>query len=130
LIKNPAILFACEMFSGFIWGGFNLCAVNFIFDAASPQSRVRHLSYFNLVNGIATFLGAAAGGFLASHLPPLWGSSFYLLCILSFLLRFMSWSFLSSKFHEVRTPTHRMTSAELFFSVLGIKPALEEKQIS
>jgi hypothetical protein len=130
LVKDPVVLFLCEMFSGFIWGGFNLCAVNFIFDAASPQSRVRHLSYFNLFNGIATFAGAAIGGFLASHLPPVWDSSFYLLCILSFLLRLASWKFLSQKFKEVRTPTHTMSSKELFFSVLGIKPALEEKQVS
>ena len=46
----PLILL--EFFAGFVWGGFNLCAINFIYDVVAPQKRVRCLSYFNLINAM------------------------------------------------------------------------------
>ena len=70
---QTAMLFLIECCSGFIWGGFNLCAVNFIYDAVSPGKRVRCLSYFNLINGLAIFFGAWLGGWLSTHLMPVFG---------------------------------------------------------
>ncbi|MSR77203.1 MAG: MFS transporter [Candidatus Omnitrophica bacterium] len=122
--KNFYYLIAVEIYAGFIWAGFNLCSVNFIFDAVTPGKRTRCLSYFNLINGAAIFIGASLGGFLAEHLPPLWGSRFYSLFALSTLLRFISHSFLSGKFQEVRKTHRKISSLDLFFSVAGIKPIL------
>lgn len=119
---NPFYLMGVEMFSGFVWGGFNLCTANYIYDAVSPAKRVRCLGYFNLINGIALCLGASLGGFLAEHLPALLGHRLMSLFLLSGLIRFSAHFFLSKKFKEVRASAKHISSGKLFFSVVGIRP--------
>ena len=123
--KNPFYLMGVEMFSGFVWGGFNLCTANYIYDAVSPAKRVRCLGYFNLINGIALCLGASLGGFLAERLPPLWGYRLLSLFLLSGVIRFAAHFFLSKKFKEVRVSVKHISSSDLFFSVAGIRPISE-----
>lgn len=119
---NRIYLFSIEILAGFIWGGFNLCATNFIYDAVSPAKRVRCLGYFNLINGIAIFAGAGIGGFLADRLPPVAGHAMYTLFIVSGVLRFCAHFFLSRRFQEVRARARYVSSGQLFFSVLGFRP--------
>lgn len=119
---NPFWLGAVEAFSGFLFAGFGLCAVNFIFDAISPSKRVQCLSYFALFCGGAIFLGASLGGILAENLPEVGGSKLFLLFIISGIIRGLSHFLLSGKFTEVRTNTHTASSTDLFFSTIGIKP--------
>jgi MFS family permease len=122
--KNPAYLISVECFSGFVWGGFNLCASNFIYDAVSPEKRVRCIGYFNLINGTALFAGASLGGFLADRLPPWQGNPVAGLFLLSGVLRFAAHFFLSENFKEVRAAAKKVSSRTLFFSVVGIRPVL------
>ncbi len=122
---NVYYLFAIEVFAGFIWGGFNLCVLNFIYDAVSPGKRVRCLGYFGFINGVATFMGAGLGGYLAERLPLLHGSRILTLFMISAGLRFLSHFFLSGQFHEVRSATQKISSLELFFSIMGIRSVLE-----
>jgi predicted MFS family arabinose efflux permease len=122
--KYPLYLVLVETFSGIIWGGFNLCTTNFIYDAVSPDKRVRCLSYFNLINGTAAFAGASLGGLLADKLPPANGSALLSLFLLSGVLRFFADFILSRHFREVREETHPASSVQLFFSVLGIRPMI------
>lgn len=122
--RNVYLLAAAEMVSGFIWGGFNLCAINFIYDAVSPDKRVRCLSYFNLINGAAIFAGASLGGFLAERLPPFFGQSFYTLFLISAAVRFAADFFLSPKFREVRADAPHVSVFDLFFSVVGLRPII------
>jgi MFS family permease len=124
--SNLVYLFAIEVFAGFVWGGFNLCSVNFIYDAVSPGKRVRCLGYFGFINGVATFLGAGIGGYLAERLPALNGSRILMLFVISAALRFLSHFLLSRHFQEVRPATQKISSVELFFSVVGIRPFLEK----
>lgn len=120
--KNIYLLLLVELFAGFVWGGFNLCSVNFIFDAVSQEKRVRCLSYFNLINGMAIFIGANLGGFLAHNLPPLRGFQLCSLFLVSSILRFVAHFFLSGKFNEVRESAKKTSGLRLFFSVAGIRP--------
>lgn len=122
--QHMAWLIPVEIFSGFVWAGFNLCSANFIFDSVSPEKRVRCLSYFSFINGIALFLGAAIGGFLAERLPPIAGYRLLTLFLLSSFLRFCSHFFLSKGFREIRETAQKISSFDLFFSVVGIKPLL------
>lgn len=124
--SNIFYLFAIEIFAGFVWGGFNLCSLNFIYDAVSPGKRVRCLGYFSLINGVATFMGAGLGGYLAERLPMLHGSRILMLFVISGILRFFSHFFLSRQFHEVRPSAQKISSVELFFSVVGLRPLLEK----
>ncbi|OGX10702.1 MAG: hypothetical protein A2351_06135 [Omnitrophica bacterium RIFOXYB12_FULL_50_7] len=126
LSSNIFYLFMIEVFAGFVWGGFNLCSLNFIYDAVSPGKRVRCLGYFGFINGVATFMGAGLGGYLAERLPMLNGSRILTLFVISAVLRFLSHFLLSHHFHEVRPAAQKMSSVELFFSVVGIRPLLEK----
>ena len=120
--RHPAALFVVELFSGFAWGGFNLCATNFIYDSVTPEKRVRCIGYFNLINGIAIFAGTSLGGLLAERLPPLLGFRILTLFLLSAGARLAVYGLLSPNFQEVREQKSRVSSVQLFFSVIGIRP--------
>jgi MFS family permease len=110
-----------QMFSGFAWSGVTLSAGNFIYDAVTPQKRVRCIAYFNVINGVALFLGSSLGGYLATSLPPLLGYRLLGLFALSCLCRLTFYLLLSRSFREVRA-AHEVSIQELFFSVVGIRP--------
>ena len=121
--RDPAYLALVEFFAGFVWGGFNLCAANFIYDAVTPEKRVRCLGYFNLISGVAIFAGAMIGGFLADRLPPLLGLRLMSLFLLSGLMRFAAMLFWPwGRFKEVRESARKVSSRQLFFSVVGVRP--------
>lgn len=122
--NNFYYLIAAQIFSGFVWGGFNLCTVNFIFDAVTPEKRVRCLGYFTLINGIGIFAGTYFGGWVVEYLVPFKGSAFLTLFMISGVLRFASHFLLSSGFKEVRESTEKVSSMKLFFSVVGIETIL------
>ncbi len=118
---NWYYLIAVEIYAGIAWGGFNLCVANFILDSVSQSKRVRCLSYFNLINGVALFAGATLGGFLAGRLPALNGHRMMTLFLMSGLLRFFFYFLPTHRFKEVRVSVQKVSSRELFFSVLGLK---------
>lgn len=124
LFKNPYILMCTEFFSGFIWGGFNLCALNFIYDAVTPAKRVRCLSYFNFINSMAVFIGSTLGGYFSNRLPEFHPSNLIPIFMISALLRLAFHFLLSGKFHEVRSSIHKLSNRDLFYSVVGIRPIL------
>jgi MFS family permease len=122
--RHPVYLFFAQVVSGFAWAGFNLCALNFIYDAVTPQKRIRCISYFYFFNGIAIALGSVAGGFLAERLPPLFGYRLLTLFLIASILRFAAVLILAGKIKEVRA-VEKISSRDLFFNVIGLKPALE-----
>ena len=118
---KPAYLMLVQMFAGFSWSGVTLSAGNFIYDAVTPQKRVRCIAYFNVINGVALFLGSSLGGYLAARLPPLFGYPLLGLFALSCFCRVCFYLLLSRSFREVRA-AHDVSIQELFFSVVGIRP--------
>ncbi|HEY2987719.1 MAG TPA: MFS transporter [Candidatus Binatia bacterium] len=121
--QNVYYLGCVQMLGGFAWSGLTLCATNFIYDAVTPQKRVRCISYFQVMNGTAIFLGASLGGFLATKLPPLQGYPLLTLFLLSALCRLFFYFLLFNRFREVR-PSREVSLQELFFSVVGIRPLI------
>ncbi len=119
--SNPAYLMLVQIWAGFSWSGVTLCSGNFIYDAVTPQKRVRCIAYFNVINGGAIFFGSSLGGFLASRLPPLFGYRLLSLFAISCLARLVFYLLLSGRFREVR-PAHDVSLQDLFFSVVGIRP--------
>ncbi len=71
---------------------------------------------------MAIFVGTSLGGYLAEWLPPVNGSSLLTLFGLSGALRLLAHLFLERRFDEVRASSRRVSSRELFFSVVGIRP--------
>jgi MFS family permease len=121
--RDPVFLLLAQIFSGFLWAGFNLCCSNFIYDAVTPGKRTRCIAYFNLFNGLALSAGALVGGFLIPHLPSLFGYKILTLLLISSLLRITVAYVMPVKLKEVR-PIEKVSSNQLFFSMLGIKPIL------
>jgi MFS family permease len=121
--RHPAFLIFAQIFSGFIWAGFNLCTSNYILDAVTPQKRTRCIAYFNVLNGIALCCGALLGGFLIQFLPPLLGYQILTLFLISALLRIGIGFYLPRKLKEVR-PIEKVKSNKLFYSMIRVRPRL------
>jgi MFS family permease len=100
--QNAAYIFCVQLFAGACWGGFGLLVLNFIMEAASPEKRIRCLSYFNIMNSAAIGLGAALGGLLLGRLPPLFGYPYLALFLLSGVFRAAAAFFLGRFVREVR----------------------------
>ncbi len=91
-----------QAFASFAWAGFDLANVNFVYEAAPPEERTRHIALFNAMNGLAVCLGALVGGLLATRLPALFGYSLLTLFAISGLLRAIVAALLIRRIHEVR----------------------------
>jgi len=124
---HPIYLMLVQMWAGFAWSGVTLCTGNFIYDAVTPQKRIRCIAYFNVINGVAIFLGSSLGGFLGSRIPPLFGYRLLGLFAFSCFCRLSVYLLLSRSFREVR-PTHEVSIQELFFSVVGVRPLVGPPQ--
>ncbi|MFH1790916.1 MAG: MFS transporter [Candidatus Omnitrophota bacterium] len=130
LNRSPLVLFAAQIFSGFVWAGFNLATSNFIYDAVSPEKRVRCICYFNVINGTALCGGALLGGALLRYLPPIMGYNILTLMAVSAVLRTLVGIFLPRWLKEVRSVS-KVNHTDLFFSVIGVRPliGIERKTI-
>jgi MFS family permease len=116
-----------QAFSGFAWGGFNLAASNFLFDAVSEEKRVRCVAYFNLVVGLGTFAGALTGGLIVSKLPMISGSQLLTIFLISGILRYVFKLYFIPKIQEVKQVC-KVSNIDLFFSITGIKPMMDSSQ--
>jgi MFS family permease len=61
-----AYLLGLQMFSGAVWGGFELSMLLLFFETLPRHQRVSILTVFNLANATAVLLGSLAGGMLLS----------------------------------------------------------------
>ncbi len=69
LSPNPIyLIFVPALISGISWAGFNLATGNFIYDNVSQQKRSLAVSYFNMLGGFGTFIGAGIGAILIKFL--------------------------------------------------------------
>lgn len=117
---NVAYFIAIQFFGGFFWSGFNLSAINFMYDAVTPEKRTRCIAYYNVINGIAIFSGALCGAYLVKVLPPISGSRLLSLFLLSGIVRFAVLPILSTV-REVRQVKH-VSNFELFLSIMTARP--------
>ncbi len=119
--SNLAYLGAVQLFSGMAWAGFNLCTVNYLFDATSSEDRTKYLAYFNAGNGIATGAGALLGGSLAPHLPAFLGYQILTLFLISGVLRLLVTVVFLPRIHEVRRVS-KLPASQLFHILMGGRP--------
>jgi len=122
--RNPIFLICIQIISGFAWAGFNLCSLNFIYDAVISEKRTRCIAYFNVLNGLALCFGALTGGFLLHRLPPLFGYRILMLFLISTLLRLIVSIIIPKRLKEVK-PVKEINAARIFFSMIGIRPLIE-----
>lgn len=99
LSKDFMYLIIVELFSGFVWAGFNLSTFNFVFYSTSSEKRSIAYSYYNILLGVSIFLGTMTGGLLIEKIK-LFNIPIFNVFIISTILRFLSAYFFVSKIKE------------------------------
>jgi MFS family permease len=89
-------------YSGATWAGYNLANFHHQLNATDKSHRSQYIAFFSLVVGLVGFCFSLLGGYLASHLPPVFGSSLRSLFLLSAVLRVGIFLVLFGKFREYR----------------------------
>jgi MFS family permease len=91
LSRSPLYLIIVpSIVGGISWSGFNLAAGNFIYDNIGQEKRGLAVSYYNMLWGIGTFLGAGLGAILIKYLPTMFNlEAIVIIFILSGVLRML-----------------------------------------
>jgi MFS family permease len=118
---NLVFLGVVQAFSGLVWAGFNLCSVNYLYDATGAGNRTKYLAYFNCGNGLAAGAGALIGGYLITHLPALMGYQVLSIFLISAILRGVASLIFLPRLKEVRRVS-TVPAAQLFHILTGGRP--------
>ena len=102
---NVVYLMAANMFSGFVWAGYSLSSVNYVYDSVDPAISHKQLAVFNSMDGLAAFLGFLLGGIIVDKLPVLFGYQFRSIFVLSGIGRALVVLILLHRLSEVRHVT-------------------------
>jgi MFS family permease len=115
---HTAWLLAANAAGAFLWGGFNLAASNFVYDASTPANRHTAIAYFNVLSAAGVSLGAFLGGALVAALGTQSATAYVAVFLLSSVLRLASGLALRHVVHEVR-PIRRVGLRELVLDLLS-----------
>lgn len=106
LSTNPIYLITIPaLVGGLSWAGFNLAAGNFIYDNVSNQRRGIIISYYNMVLGIGTFLGAGLGAILIKYINTTTIKPIMIIFLISGIARMLTVMIGIPKIKEVRKTT-------------------------
>ncbi len=100
------LLLVPSIISGISWAGFNLATGNFIYDNVSQEKRGLVVSYYNMLVGIATALGAGVGALLIKFLPTIILAPIVLIFLLGAVLRLIVTIWWLPKIKEVKKKAH------------------------
>jgi len=81
------LIFIPSLLSGICWAGFHLAERNFIYDNVSQQKRGLAVSYYNMLWGTGTFLGAGLGALLIKYVTITSIEPLFLIFIVGAILR-------------------------------------------
>ena len=98
-------LIIVQFMGGLLWAGFEISTFNFIFDTTSPRKRVTFISNYNVLNGIAIFLGALTGSMIVKY-NNVFESKYFLVFLLSFVIRLIASIVFIPRLKEVRDVEH------------------------
>jgi MFS family permease len=117
---NVYYLVLIQIYSGFVWAGFELASFNFIFDTTTPQNRASDVAYYNVLNGVCIFAGSIIGGLMVRYNQVFW-SKYLLIFIVSFIMRYVASFVFIPKLKEVRT-VEEIPYSRLFFKIVSTMP--------
>ena len=111
-----------QLYSGFVWGGFEIASFSFIFDTTSPQKRATCVAYYNVINGAALISGALLGTLIVHAHGP-FRSPYLLVFLASGLLRFGASLVFVPRLREVRA-VETIGTSRLFLKVVSSMPTM------
>ncbi len=85
--QNLVWLIIAQIFSGFVWAGFQLASSLFIYDASPQDNRTRYIAVYNALSFLGFSAGSLAGGLVLPLLPQINGSSYLSIFVLSGIVR-------------------------------------------
>jgi len=115
--KNPIYLIIISLFGGLAWSGYELTRMDFVYDNTTHNKRERTIAYNNVFNGIAIFLGATIGGFIATKLPIIFSHQLMTLFLISGILRLTA---VITRVKEVRKEVKKTKKINILIKVSGI----------
>jgi MFS family permease len=115
-------LILIQILAGFIWAGFELSSLHFIFDTTTPVKRPTAIAYYNVLNGICLFAGSMAGALLVKYNSLFW-SKYLLVFVLSGILRGLASYVFIPKLKEVRI-VESIPYSSLFFKIIRTMPTI------
>ncbi len=115
--KSLLYLILIQIYSGFVWAGFEIASLNFFFDSIIPQRRSKYIAYFNVLNGVALFTGALLGGLIVKYNNVFW-SKYFLVFLLSSVFRYLSSIVFIPKLREVRN-VDKITYPRLLMNIIA-----------
>ena len=123
-LVSPNVIWLCsvQIYSGFVWAGFNLCIGLFIWDAAPQDNRSRFIALFGGLSALGITLGALIGGNLGPHLPEISGSYFLTLFLIAGVVKLLVVLGLFRRISEVRN-VPSIKTPELLFGGLKSRTA-------
>lgn len=107
---DPKLLWFFQIYSGISWAGFGMSSFKYMLKMSDRQFPEHAISFLNLMQGIFSFVFGLLGGFLATHLPELFGWKLRSLFLLSGIMRFSVFLFLIMRIGDVgrNGPAKRM----------------------
>lgn len=129
ILNNSIIylIFIPGIIRGISWAGFNLSAGNFIYDNVTREKRGLAASYYNVMIGIGTFLGAGLGAILIKFLNTKLIEPIILIFLISALARMIVVFWWMPKLKEIKKTTKISGKSFGHFIVKQTKPTLIEE---
>lgn len=111
-------LLAANVLGAFLWGGLNLSAANFVYDAVSAPRRHTCIAYFNVLNGFGVSLGALLGSRLFQAAESGGMAPYLIVFYGSVVLRILATVAFHAAVREVRE-VHQVGLREVAFDLVG-----------
>ncbi|MDD4251242.1 MAG: MFS transporter [Candidatus ainarchaeum sp.] len=126
IIRNPLPLLLVQFFDGLLFSGFNLALATFVYDYSSSKKIIRFGTYQAIFFGTAIFFGAIISGFLQTFQVNFFfiSNSFYLICLISVIVRFIVFKKYFKKVTEVKQVDYIKTN-KLVYSILTFEPVMK-----
>lgn len=111
-----------QIYSGFVWAGFELCSFNVMFEITKSDKRVECISYYNVINGLALFLGSVFGAFFINTSET---SLMYLyIFLISGSVRYMISFLYIPKLNSLKTQTNQVPYSKILLRVVTNMPTM------
>ncbi len=122
-IRAPLPLIFVQIFDGLLFSGFNLALATFVYDYSSQKKIIRFGAYQSVFFGTAIFCGAILSGFIQSIKFDfsIINNSFYLVCLISIIIRFVIYKTLFKKVKEVKQ-VEQIKTTKIVYSILTFEP--------
>jgi len=120
--RNIWLLSLTETFSGLSWAAYYIGTNNYLLEAAPASMRVRAVSYFGILIGVAQASGTLLGGYLYDRVPAVSGQTFIFMLLVSAALRVFALAVFFSKVKPARGGK-RMRHMDMLLVFFGLRQA-------